>query len=213
MSQPVKSGPGRRERKALATRHRVLDGAEALFVRDGYAATTMTAIAEAGDVAAPTVYAVFGTKRAILTELLEVRTLGDDRRAPLRDREDWQAMEHEADPRRQIALLASIATRIGARIAALTEVMAAAAGADPEIAAIHQQRQQARYQDQSVLARSLSRKGALRAGLSQERATDIMWAEANPRTYHSLVTECHWTPEEYEHWLDHLLAATLLAEP
>jgi AcrR family transcriptional regulator len=211
VSEPVKTSPGRRERKALATRHRVLDAAEALFIRDGYAATTMNAIAEAGDVAAPTVYAVFGTKRAILTELLEVRTLGDDRQAPLRDREDWQAMEHEADPRRQIAMLASIATRIGERIAALTEVLAAAAGSDPEIAAVHEQRQQARYEDQNVLARSLYGKGALRAGLSQARATDIMWAVANPRTYHSLVTERRWTAEEYERWLDHLLAATLLA--
>jgi TetR/AcrR family transcriptional regulator of autoinduction and epiphytic fitness len=213
VSEPVKTSPGRRERKALATRHRVLDAAEVLFIRDGYAATTMNAIAEVGDVAAPTVYAVFGTKRAILTELLEVRTLGADRQAPLRDRQEWQAMEHEADPRRQIAMLASVATRIGERIAALTEVMAAAAGSDPEIAAIHQQRQQARYQDQSALARSLYGKGALRAGMSEARATDILWAVANPRTYHSLVTERHWTAEEYEHWLDHLLAAALLADP
>jgi hypothetical protein len=43
-------------------------------------------------------------------------------------------MERETDPRRQLALLASIATRIGNRVAALLEVMAAA-GSD-EIAAM-----------------------------------------------------------------------------
>lgn len=73
MEEPVKPVPGRRARKALATRHRVLDAAEILFVRDGYAAATIAAIAEKADVAVQTVYAVFGNKRAILAELLAIR--------------------------------------------------------------------------------------------------------------------------------------------
>jgi TetR/AcrR family transcriptional regulator, regulator of autoinduction and epiphytic fitness len=158
-----------------------------------------------------TVYAVFGTKRAILTELLDAAVVGDDQQAPLRDRQDWLAMEREADPRRQVAMLAAIATRIGARIAALTEVMAAAAGSDPDIAAMYRGRQQARHADQRLLARSLAGKGALRAGLSQERATDVLWALANPGSYHALVGERRWTAEEYEHWLADLLACALLA--
>jgi hypothetical protein len=89
-------------------------------------------------------------------------------------------MERETDPRRQLALLASIATRIGNRVAALLEVMAAA-GSDPEIAAMYEQQQHARYKDQRRLARSLSRKGALRAGLSEAHATDIIWTLANAR--------------------------------
>ncbi len=213
MDQPVKTGPGRRERKALATRHRVLDAAEALFIRDGYAATTMTAIAEAADVAVQTVYAVFGTKRAILTRLLDVRIVGDDQRTPLRDRADWQEMERETDPGRQLALLAAIATRIGNRIAALLEVMAAAAGSDPEIAAAYQRQQQARYQDQQRLARSLAAKSALRAGLSEAHAADIIWTLASARTHRALVGERQWAAGDYERWLGQALACALLARP
>ena len=44
-----------------------------LFIRDGYTATAIAAIAAAADVAVQTVYAVFGTKRAILAELLAAR--------------------------------------------------------------------------------------------------------------------------------------------
>lgn len=212
MDEAVKPGPGRRERKALVTRRRMLDAAEALFVRDGYAATTITAIAEAADVAAATVYAVFGTKRAVLTELLRVRVVGDDARTPLRDREDWQAIERETDPRRQLALLAAIATQIGSRIAALYEVMAAAAGSDPEIAVMYRRQQQARYEDQRRLARSMSRAGALRAGLSPAHATDIMWTLASPRTYRTLISERRWATDEYERWLAHVLACALLTE-
>jgi AcrR family transcriptional regulator len=211
MAEPVKSGLGRRQRKAQATRRRVLDAAETLFIRDGYATTTMAAIAEEADVAVQTVYAVFGTKRAILTELFAVR--GNDEGTPLRDRQDWQDMEREVDPRCQLALLASIATRIGNRIAALYGVMAGAAGSDSEIAEMYRRQQQARYRDQRRVARSLSRKGALRAGLSEARATDIMWAIANPNTHRSLIGERGWATEEYERWLAQVLISALLEEP
>ncbi len=67
----------RRQQKALATRGRVLDAALELFLADGYATTTITAIADAADVAVQTVYAVFGTKKAILDELRARAVAGD----------------------------------------------------------------------------------------------------------------------------------------
>lgn len=204
---------GRRARKALETRRRVLDAAETLFTRDGYAATTMTAIADQADVAVQTLYAVFGNKRTILTELIDARIVGDDHARSLADREDWQAMERETDPNRQIALFAAIATRIGNRSAAINEVMAEAAAADPEIAAIYDQQRHDRYKDERRIARSLVRKRALRQGLSETKAADIIWAIANTRTYRALVNDRHWTTNQYEHWLKDLLARELLAEP
>jgi TetR/AcrR family transcriptional regulator, regulator of autoinduction and epiphytic fitness len=213
MTAPVKPPLGRRARKALETRRRVLDAAEILFTRDGYAATTMTAIADEADVAVQTLYAVFGTKRAILTELIYTRVVADDHAGSLPDREDWQAMERETDPRQQIALFASIATRIGSRSAAINEVLAAAAGADAGLAAIYEQQRQTRYRDERRLARSLARKGALRAGLSEVQVADIIWAIATTRTYRALVFERRWTTDQYERWLSDLLARALLAEP
>ena len=109
----------------------MLVAAEDLFTRRGYAATTMNAIADEADVAVQTSYAVFGNKRALLTTLINARVAGDDEAGPLRNREDWQAMERETDAERQIARFAAIATRIGARSAAINEVIAGAAGAAP----------------------------------------------------------------------------------
>jgi TetR/AcrR family transcriptional regulator, regulator of autoinduction and epiphytic fitness len=212
MDAPVKPPLGRRARKALETRHRVLDAAEALFTRDGYSTTTMTAVAEQADVAVQTLYAVFGNKRAILTELIDARVVGDDHAGSLPSREDWRAMEREPDPHRQLALFAQIATRIATRSAAINEIMAQAAGADPEIAAIYQQQRQSRYTDQRRIARSLARKGALREGLTETRAADIIWAIATTRTYRALVDERQWTSDQYEHWLKDLLARALLTE-
>ena len=213
MNAPVKPSVGRRARKALETRRRVLDASEALFTRDGYVATTMNAIAEQADVAVQTLYAVFGNKRAILTDLIHARVVGDDHAGSLPDRDDWRRMEREPDPHRQLALFAQIATRIGNRSAAINEIMAGAAGADPEIAAIYQQQRQSRYRDERRLARSLARKGALREGVSETQAADIIWAIATTRTYRALVGERRWTTDQYERWLKDLLERALLAEP
>ena len=71
-------------------------------------------------------YAVFGTKRAILAELLAARTVGDDDAGPAAGPRRVAGHGAEPDPRRQIACWPRIATRIGYRIAGLYEVMAAA---------------------------------------------------------------------------------------
>lgn len=212
MDATVKPKLGRRERKALANRRRMLDAAETLFTSHGYAATTMNAIADEADMAVQTLYAVFGSKRAILTELVDTRVTGHADAGSLPDRDDWQAMEHERDPQRQIVLFASIATRIGTRSAAINEIMASAAGADPEIATLYERQRQDRYSDERRLARSLARKQALRPGLSEAQAADIIWAIATTRTYRALVHERGWTTDAYEQWLGNLLANALLGE-
>ena len=88
MPASAKGQTTRRAQKALATRRRILEAAETLFTRDGYAATTITAIAGQADVAVQTVYAVFGTKRAVLSKLLALRVTGDHDATPLKDRDD-----------------------------------------------------------------------------------------------------------------------------
>jgi TetR/AcrR family transcriptional regulator, regulator of autoinduction and epiphytic fitness len=215
VKESVKTNLGRRARKALATRRRILDAAEALFVRDGYAATTIAAIAEEADVAVQTVYAIFGNKRTILTALLAVRVLGDDDPVPgrfpprVQGREEWNVIERETDPDRQLALLAAFATQMGKRMAGLYEVLAGAASSDSEIAELYRKQRQARYADQKRIAKALARNGALRPELNETKAADIIWAVANPNTHHALVGERGWSAEEYERWLAHTLICAL----
>jgi hypothetical protein len=58
--------------------------------------------------------------------------------------------------------------------------------------------------------RSLARKGALKEGLPEATATDIMWAIANPNTHYALISERQWTPGQYEQWLAYMLTCALL---
>src|ERR1700722_4494695 len=72
--------------RALETRRRIRMAAEVLFLRDGYARTTMTAVARAAGVVEKTVYLVFPTKAALLNEMIVTAVRGEDARRPLAER-------------------------------------------------------------------------------------------------------------------------------
>ena len=68
-----------------------------------------------------------------------------------------------------------------------------------------------RHEGQRRLARSLVRSRALRPGLRERDAADIIHALASPEVYGLLVLERHWSGERYETWLTAILSDQLLA--
>lgn len=63
------SSKERRERERVDTRHKIMDAAREMFVRNGYDATTMRAIADRIDYTPTAIYHHFRSKEALLTEL------------------------------------------------------------------------------------------------------------------------------------------------
>src|SRR5919109_140820 len=84
MSPPVKRryDSSRRRAAAGATRERICAAAERLFLRDGYARTSIRAVAREAGVAEATVYLVFSTKAALLNATI-LRATGADEGKPL----------------------------------------------------------------------------------------------------------------------------------
>jgi TetR/AcrR family transcriptional regulator of autoinduction and epiphytic fitness len=201
-----------RRRQAAETRRRIAEAAAQLFLRDGYAATTINAIAAQAAVAVPTVYATMKTKQAILWAVIELTARGDADQAPLAERQWWLEMEGERDRREKLAKFARIHREICDREAAVFTVLETAANVDPEVAPVLRQKEQARYSDQSRVVRSLKRQGQLRAGLSVRKASDIIWALATERSYLALVRDRGWRARDYENWLTEQLAAALLPQ-
>ena len=96
-----KAGPGtRRAQQARATRQRITDQALELFLRQGYAATTLDQIAAKADVAVQTVYFHFGNKATVLKQIVDMLAAGDDQPVPMLDRPWVQQMREEPDGRR-----------------------------------------------------------------------------------------------------------------
>lgn len=198
-----------RARQAHETRRRIVDAAAELFLRDGYAATPIPAIAEKAGVAVPTVYASVGGKADLLRAVTETTIRGDDEATPMANRDDWRDILEEADPPRKLKAFARFHRAICDREALVFAQVEAAAGADPGAADLLAEHDQGRYDMQKSLARSLTQR-RLRPGLKPSVAADIIWTLASERTYLALVRDRGWTPDAYEQWLFDQLVAALL---
>lgn len=199
-----------RSRQAAETQRRIVEAAGHLFLRDGYAATSINSIAAEAGVAVQTVYASMRTKKDILEAVVQLGVRGAEGEVPLVESPRWRAMDAEADPRRKLAMFARIHREICEREAGLFVVLEVAAAVDPEIEPLLRDKERFRYQDQARVARSLRRRGQLQGGLSGRKAADIIWALASERVYVALVREREWRAEEYEAWLTNQLVAALL---
>jgi AcrR family transcriptional regulator len=187
-----------------------VEAAARLFVRDGYAATSIAAIAQEAGVAVPTVYAGLKNKAGVLRAVVDLTVRGDDEAASLASRAEWREMEREHDPRRQLALFTRIHRAICDREAAVFAQLEAASGADPEATQMLAEHDDRRFQTQSRLARSLRRHESLKPGMTAREAADVIWTLASERTYLALVRDRGWKPEKYERWLAGQLEAALL---
>ena len=122
-----------RTQQAQQTRKRVIEAATRLFVHQGYAATTMRAVAAEARVSLPTVELLFGTKAQLLHVVIDVAVAGDDEPVPVLSRAwaaDAQSARDLADFLSAVALVLSEAQ---ARSAGVMLAAYEAAGTDPDI--------------------------------------------------------------------------------
>jgi AcrR family transcriptional regulator len=190
----------RRREQAAATRLEILEAAQRLFERDGYAATTMAAIAAEARVALKTVYIAFETKSGVLRALWNLRLRGGGDDVPVAEHAWYREVLEEPDPERQLRLNARNSRAGKLRIAALAEVIRSAAPLEPDIEALWTRIGTEYHANQRVIIESLDEKGALRPDLDVQRATDILWTLNHPNAWQLLVGERGWTPEQYEQW-------------
>lgn len=185
----------KRQRQAEATRARLAASARRLFVRDGYAATSIEAIAGDAGVAVQTFYATYGSKRAVLQALL-----GELERAA--DLEGLgRALQGSEDPRGQLALVVDFNIRLFGQAGDVLGVLQAAGGTDPDLRSVWREGEDRRRQGQAPLVRKWARGGALRRGVTERRAADILWALTGPDTYRLFVEERGWPAAELGDWL------------
>ena len=193
------NSPRRRE-QAAATRREILEAAERLFGRKGYAATTMAAIAAEAGVALKTVYVAFETKSGVLRALWNLRLRGDEELTPVAEQTWYREMLAEPDPERRLRRNARNSRAGKQRIGAVVEVIRAGAGDDPEIEALWDRIRTDYHANQRAVVESLDERHELAPGLDVERAADILWTINHPALWQLLVVERGWTPEQYEQW-------------
>ena len=189
----------------------MVESARELFLERGYAATTIEAISAASDTPQATVYRLFGSKLGILKAVLDVSVGGDDQAVAMADRPQVRAMLGDDDPRSQLAGFAALLRVLMNRAAPVHRILADAARSDEDAAALVTDIARQRQEGQQRVARSLARAKALRPGLRERDAADVIHAIASPEVYGLLVLDRGWSGERYEAWVRDTLTQQLLA--
>jgi AcrR family transcriptional regulator len=199
----------RRREQAAATRLHILHAAHRLFEQQGYAATTMAAIATEAGVALKTVYLAFETKSGVVRALWDVLLRGP-RDRPVAAQPWYREVIEERDPHRRLRLNARNSRVVKTRIGALLQVIRGAAPLDADIAALWDHIQADFYDNQRAIVQQLHHTQSLRPDLDVTRATDILWTLNHPDLWQLLVGARGWTPEQYEQWFGDTACAQLL---
>lgn len=201
----------RRREQARSTRAAVMAAAGRLFVDRGYSGTTIEEIAKAARVAAITVYSTFGSKRALLAELVGAAVSGDQAPAPVYEQERARAVSREPNQCRQLSMFADQMAEILQRVSPLFEVVDHAATVAPEIADLRAEMLRGRLQGMRVFVRGLTAHGALRPGISEDDAVETVWAVTAPQLFRLLTRDLGWEPSRWSTWAAKTLSAALLS--
>jgi AcrR family transcriptional regulator len=200
----------RRQAQTRATRAAVITAARDLFVQRGYPTVTVDAIAGTAAVPIATVYRLFGSKRGILSAVLDVTFGGDDEPIAFHERPEVKAALADPDPGRLLDEFARIGRELLDRSAPIQHVLASAATVDTEAADLLALARGQRLTGQTRIIQSLADRQALAEELTVARAADVIYTLMSPEVHRTLTTERGWTPQEYETWLATTLRATLL---
>jgi AcrR family transcriptional regulator len=201
-----------RQRRAQATRARVVAAATRVFLERGYAGATIPTIAAEAGVALQTVYRTAPGKAGLLAAAVRTAVAGGFERSqrPVEERPAVRAVIEEPDPYRQLAMYAHTQPGIWSRVGPLLRVLEGAATSEPELRQLQREEDARRHAGLTRFAQLLHRRGALRDELTPERAADIIVTLGSHATYDSLVSTHGWTDDEYVAWLAEALKHSLL---
>jgi AcrR family transcriptional regulator len=181
-----------------------------VFAERGYASSTIEAVALKAGVAIDTVYAGFGSKRGLLSALMDVRVGGDDQPIALLERSGPQGVRRETNQKHQLEAFAKDITPVIERARPVDDIMRGAAAVDPEIAGLRAGIQEQRFQNMLKFVSWITANGPLRGGITEEAAASIVWTLTSPEMHRLLRVDRGWTPERYAEWLADTLTLTLL---
>jgi AcrR family transcriptional regulator len=204
--EPVKT---RKQFAAEETQRVIVEAASRLFLEHGYHATSIGRIASEAGVAVQTIYNAVGSKRDVLSRVLDFTTAGERAPVPVPQFMREQA-ERETNPRRIIAQLVEFWRGALPRTAPVFRIIREAAASDPEIAVLERRRAAQRLHNYRQAAQLLAGRDALRPGMTIDGAAAAIFAIGHPETYRALVLDGDWDDDAWANWLQATLEAALL---
>jgi AcrR family transcriptional regulator len=200
----------RREEQARRTRRRILEAGRAQFLAAGFAGATMRRIAEAAGVSLPSVEQAFGTKARLLAQVVDVAIAGDDEPVPVLERAPAARAAAAERVEDFLLLVADLLTEGQQRSARLVLVVFEAAGADPGVRLLAQDRLAQRARTAEWIVDGMLRRGRPRPGVDRAHAVDTVWLLMDPAVFCRLTEDRGWSAVRYRDWFADSAARLLL---
>ncbi len=183
-----------RREQAERRRAAVVAVAHDLFLAEGYAGTTVGAVARRSGVSVESLYTRFSGKagllRAVVARALEGTTEGD----PAESRSDDLP---SANADELVAGWGRLAAEVAPRVCPILLLVGSAAAHDQNARVLAEELAEQRMRRMSSNARRLAEAGHLRAGVSLEEAQDVLWTLSSPELFDLLVLRRGWSAERY----------------
>jgi AcrR family transcriptional regulator len=202
---------GLRAARVADTEERILAAARGLFLRDGYAATTLAAVADAARVGHRTVYVRFGTKAALLRRVVDVAVAGDTRPIDVVSRDWFQAALTAPTLAERVEAAAHGSAALMARAGDLIAIAEQAAPVEPAIAAAARAGREGTRDAIRLFCTKLRDDGLIPAG------SDVAWLAgtasllSQAQTYLLGRDTLGWTGDQYQQWLASTLSRLIAA--
>lgn len=182
-----------RAERAVATRLAILDAAHRCFAANGFAGATVKAIAEEAGVSAPTIYATFGSKGAMVVALID-----QIEQQAMAGRESVREDAEHPDARLD-AWVADHGRIFHVGMDLFRPLMEALG--EPDVRAMKRTGDDHRRAALESVVEGFAQAGRLRSDLTPKSAVDQAWVVSSAETYVLLVERCDWSHQEYLDWL------------
>ena len=185
-------------------KNRILAAAKMLFETKGFEQVTIQEIARKAQVSAPSIYAIFQSKRGILLSLMD-EALPPEQHAAL-----VEQILHEKSPHKRLAITATISRQLYDAEKTQLSFLRGAAILDPVFKELELEREQRRFQRQKETVEAMVNDQDFPGTMSLSKIRDLIWAFTGRDFYRMLVIERGWSSNEYEEWLAKLLVKIIL---
>lgn len=208
MSTPKKRAYNSTSRKASAelTKGRIINAAKSLFTKKGFEQVTIEEIAELAGVSAPTIYAVYQSKKGVLLAVLD-----DALSAEKFDELYWKSVQDES-PEKRLKTKAHLSRLLYDAEKERLSLLHGASAIDPIFKDLEKEMEERRYRRQEEGIKMLFDDGHLKDHLTLAEARDIFWVFTGRDLYRMLVVDRGWSSDDYEKWIGESLIRELLKQ-
>jgi AcrR family transcriptional regulator len=198
-----------RPERAAVTRSRVIQAARALFLAQGYAATTTRQVAAEAGVTERTLFNIVANKSDLLRQVLLTYVFTDDQ-GPLLQRRDFAATLRAKSPYEFLIEYTRWVQRLHAHTSDVAEMVRAAASVDGGAAELWVGGNAQQIADLLELAKTLRQREWLKSDVSTTEAALSFAVLSGHETFWRLVVEQGWSRASYRRWLHRHCAIELI---